>query len=164
MFQDLKGNGRVWIHAANRVLTPDEQAVIKNKFAQFCANWDAHGNSLLAQFEVAYDQLLILAVDEDHESASGCSIDKATAVFKDIDAAYNLDLFNRMNLTFLKEDKIRIVQLSDINQAYHSGLIADNTQFLDSTVSSIADFKQRWKVPFSESWAFRKVKKLAQTT
>ena len=164
MFQNLKGNGRVWIHAANRNLTSEELSTIKSKFAQFCATWDAHGNSLLAEFEIAHNQILILAVDEDHESASGCSIDKATEVFKGIDEAYNLDLFNRMNLTFLNNEKIRMVQMSDINQAYHTNIIQDNTLFLDNTVSSIADFRTRWEVPFNQSWAFRKVKKLAQTS
>ncbi|MBT8326228.1 MAG: ABC transporter ATPase [Bacteroidia bacterium] len=164
MFQNLKGNGRVWIHAANRALTPSEVSTIKSKFTQFCASWDAHGNSLLAEFEIAHNQILILAVDEDHESASGCSIDKATEVFRAIDEKFQLDLFNRMNLTFLSNDEIRIVQMMDINQAYHSNIIKDSTTFLDNTVSLLVDFKSRWEVPFSQSWAFRKVKKLAQTS
>ena len=164
MFQNLKGNGRIWIHAANRVLSPEEASRIKEKFTQFCANWDAHGNALSAEFEIVYDQILVLAVDEEHESASGCSIDKATAVFREIDSIYNLDLFNRMNLTFLKNENIYIVQMSDINQAYQAKIIQDNSIFLDNTVSSIQDFKTRWEVPFFKSWAFRKVKKIVQST
>jgi hypothetical protein len=106
--------------------------------------------------------LLVLAVDEDVEAASGCSIDKATASFKAIDAKYNLDLFNRMNLTFVVNDKIKIVQLADISQAYHAGLITDNTPFLDNTISLLSDFRNRWKVAFNQSWAYRKVKKGVQ--
>jgi len=162
MFDKLQGNGRIWVYVANRPLSPSEQSDISSNLNDFCHSWAAHGNQLLAEFHIVYNQLLVLAVDEDVEAASGCSIDKATASFKAIDTKYNLDLFNRMNLTFVVNDKIKIVQLADISQAYHAGLITDNTPFLDNTISLLSDFRNRWKVAFNQSWAYRKVKKSVQ--
>ena len=164
MFQQIEGNGRIWIYAANRTISIDEAAFIKSKFDVFCSNWKAHGKNLSAEFKIAYNQILILAVNEDLESATGCSIDTATALFREIDATYKLDLFNRMNLTFLKGDQVQLVMMTDLNQAYLSGFINDNTTFLDNSIGTLLDFRNRWQIPFNKSWLYRKVKKLAQTS
>ena len=158
MFPSLQGNGRIWIYAANRKLTDAEIAETKARLAEFCSSWAAHGNQLAAEFDVFHNQLLVLGVDEQVEAATGCSIDKATAIFQQIDTDLQLDLFNRMNLTFVTADGIRIVRMQEINQAYQAGLITNETLFLDNTISVLSDLRARWQVPFKDSWAFRKVK------
>jgi hypothetical protein len=162
MFQELTGNGRVWIFTANRPLSSDEMKEIQTQMDSFCASWDAHGNQLKAQFTIAYNQVLVLAADEDFESASGCSIDKSTAIFKSFDSKFNLDLFNRMNLAFVFDNSIKLIRMAEINQAFHAGLISNESVFLDNTISTLADFKSRWSVEFKDSWAYRKVKKIVQ--
>jgi hypothetical protein len=160
MFPALHGNGRVWIYVSNRALSENEQKAIKEDLSTFCKSWAAHGNQLAADFDVFHNQLLVLAVDENVEAATGCSIDKATAIFQEIDANLHLDLFNRVNLTFVKAGGIRIVKMQDINQAFHSGVITADSLFLDNTISSLSELRERWEVPFKDSWAFRKVKVL----
>lgn len=160
MFPSLKGNGRIWIYAANRQLAQNEQEAIKVELSEFCASWAAHGNQLTADFDIFHNQLLVLGVDEQVASATGCSIDKATGIFQKVDAQLELDLFNRMNLTFLDNDKIRLVQMTDINQAYHAGLINDETTFLDNTISVLSELRTKWQEPFKDSWAYKRVKSL----
>lgn len=160
MFPSLQGNGRIWIYVANRKLTVAEVADIKAKLAVFCESWAAHGNQLKADFDVFHNQLLVLGVDEQVEAASGCSIDKATAIFQQVDAELQLDLFNRMNLSFLQNEEIRIVKMQDINQAYKGGLIQEDTVFLDNTISILSDLRTKWHVPFKASWAFSKIKSI----
>ena len=160
MFPSLQGNGRIWIYVANRKITAAEVADTKAKLAVFCESWAAHGNQLKADYHVFHNQLLVLGVDEQVEAASGCSIDKATAIFQQIDAELQLDLFNRMNLTFLQNEEIRIVKMQDINQAYIIGLIKEDTVFLDNTISILSDLRTRWHVPFKASWAFSKIKSI----
>ena len=160
MFPALQGNGRVWIYVSNRALSENEQKAIKEDLSTFCKSWAAHGNQLAADFDVFHNQLLVLAVDENVEAATGCSIDKATAIFQEIDANLHLDLFDRVNLTFVKAGGIRIVKMQDINQAFHSGVITADSLFLDNTISSLSELRERWEVPFKDSWAFRKVKVL----
>jgi hypothetical protein len=160
MFPSLTGNGRTWIYVANRPLNTSETEAIREKLARFCTSWAAHGNQLTAEFDIFYNQLLVLGVDEEIEAASGCSIDQTSAIFKSIDAEYHLDLFNRMNLTFLDGDKIRLVQMADINQAYQAGLITDETIFLDNTISVLADLRTAWQLPFKSSWAYKRIKSL----
>ncbi len=158
MFPKLKGNGRIWIYVANRLLTDTEQMAIKVELEAFCASWAAHGNQLSADFDIFHNQIFVLGVDEQIEAASGCSIDKVTAIFQQIDGQLQLDLFNRMNLTFLHNDAIRIVKMQEINQAYLSGLISDETIFLDNTLSVLSDLRIKWHIPFKDAWVYKKVK------
>ena len=162
MFPKLTGNGRVWIYVSKRALQTEEITAIKQKLAVFGSTWEAHGKPLQSAFDVLYNQILVLAVDEEVESATGCSIDKALAVFQEIESTYSLDLFNRMNLTFVKPDEtLRLVAMNEINQAYLSGLINNDTVFLDNTLAKLSDIRTRWQVPFQSSWAFRKIKTTA---
>lgn len=158
MFPTLTGNGRIWIYVANRPLSEIEQMAIKVELSEFCASWAAHGNQLTADFDIFHNQVFVLGVDEQVEAASGCSIDKATAIFQQIDGQLQLDLFNRMNLAFVQDDAIRIVKMQDINQAHITGLINDESVFLDNTISILSDLRTKWQVPFKNSWAYRKVK------
>jgi hypothetical protein len=160
MFSTLTGNGRIWIYVANRPLSETEQMAIKVELVAFCASWAAHGNQLSADFDIFHNQIFVLGVDEQVEAASGCSIDKATAIFQQIDGQLQLDLFNRMNLTFLQNEEIRIVKMQDINQAYISGLIKDETIFLDNTICVLSDLRIKWHVPFKDAWVFKKIKPL----
>jgi len=160
MFPTLTGNGRIWIYVANRPLTETESLTIQERLSVFCENWAAHGNQLTAEFVIFHNQLLVLGVDEEVEAASGCSIDQTYAIFRQIDKEMNLDLFNRMNLAFLDEDKVRLVQLPEITQAFRVGIIHPQSTFLDNTIGVLSDLRIRWQVPFEKSWAFKRVKSL----
>ncbi len=163
MFPTLTGNGRIWIYVANRPLEEAEVSAINSRLQEFCTSWAAHGNQLHAEFGIYHNQLLVLGVDEEVEAASGCSIDSSSAIFKQIDLDFQLNIFDRMNLSFLEGDKIRLVRLSELSQAYHAGIINDDSVFLDNAVSVLSDLRTRWQVPFKNSWAFRRVKSLVSS-
>ncbi len=158
MFPTLGGNGRIWIYAADRALSATEAIEINRRLASFCKDWLAHGSRLAADFNIVYNQIVLLAVDEEVAEATGCSIDKATEIFKQIDEEFQLDLFNRMNLFFVQNEKLRVVKLVDVNKLYRSGLISEDTTFLDNSISTRVDLDERWQLPFKDSWAFKKVK------
>lgn len=160
MFTELHGDGRVWIYTSNRPLTQAEQAEIKAKVNSFCADWAAHGSALKSQFDIFHDHFLVLAVDEDFEAASGCSIDSSVAVFRELDANYHLDLFNRLNLAFLIADHVHLIKLAELNTAHQQGLISNESILIDNTISSLKQLRNDWKKPLSESWAASKVKHL----
>jgi len=159
MFDSLTGNGRVWIFTSNRKLTTREVDEINAKFDVFCKDWSAHGSQLKASFQIFNNQILVLGADEDFEPASGCSIDRSTAIFQEIDQTLQIDLFNRLNLAFKENGEIVIVRMADIQSAYDLKKITDSSTFFDNSVNTLQDIRTRWKVPFSKSWAYAKIKK-----
>ncbi len=161
MFNELKGDGRVWIYTSNRALNPNEVSEITEIFNDFCSQWSAHGSSLKSAFKIFNNQLLVLAVDEAFEAASGCSIDSSVEVFRRVDSKYQLDLFNRLNLAFLIDNQIKIIQLAQLNTAHQQGLIGAETILVDNTISSLDQLRNNWHKPLANSWAASKISQLA---
>ena len=161
MFNELKGDGRVWIYASRRALNSTEVSEITEIFKDFCTNWSAHGSSLKSDFKIFNNQFLVLAVDEDFEAASGCSIDSSVEVFRRIENKYQLDLFNRLNLAFLIDNQIKIIQLAQLNTAHQQGLISADTVLVDNTISSLNELRNNWHKPLAKSWAASKISQFA---
>lgn len=161
MFNDLKGNGRVWIYTSNRPLSLQEQAEIKESMQSFTENWAAHGTQLRSDFDILEDHFLVLAVDEDFEAASGCSIDSSVQVFRDISGKYNIDLFNRMNLAFKIADQVKIIKMAELNTAIQQGTLEIDHLFYDNSISDLNSLRSSWKKPIKESWIHSRIKNFA---
>ena len=76
-FESLANSSKVWIYQSNREFSSHEGEIIKDKIESFVANWNRHGDDLNASYKIVYNQFIVLAVDEDSEGISGCSIDSS---------------------------------------------------------------------------------------
>ncbi|HBK83263.1 MAG TPA: ABC transporter ATPase, partial [Flavobacterium sp.] len=76
-FKDLPPHSKVWIYQANRKLTDAEVDEISNATQLFIEQWAAHGTSLEASYLIKYNRFIILAVNQDIQKATGCSIDSS---------------------------------------------------------------------------------------
>lgn len=161
MFNQLEGNGRVWVYTSDRPLTQAEQDHIYQKVTAFCKEWAAHGAQLKSQFELISDHFLVLAVDEDFEAASGCSIDTSVQIFRELSQDLNIDLFNRMNLAFSIADEVKIIKMAELNTAVQEGLINEDTFFYDNSISDLNSLRNNWKKPIKDSWLQSRLKQIA---
>ena len=93
-FQEMPGQARIWVYQASRSLYASELDQIKQVLAQSCQNWEAHGAPLQASFEIKYNQVIIVAVNEAMNAASGCSIDASTRWFKALGETLQVDFFS----------------------------------------------------------------------
>src|SRR5215217_4161490 len=91
---------KIWIYQSNRAFTPIEVNEIQQKLDEFTGQWTAHGHKLKAKAEIRYNFFIVLIVDQDSANATGCSIDSSVRVIKEIEQAYNVDLFNRFNMAY----------------------------------------------------------------
>ena len=80
----LDDSARVWVHVANRRMTPDEASAVQLHLDQFVVGWQAHGASLAAEASVVHGWMVVLAVDERPQQATGCSIDASVSALKQI--------------------------------------------------------------------------------
>ena len=154
----MESNGRIWIFGCSSPLSGTEQKEISSYMNEFCAQWAAHGNALQSKFDIRYDRMLILKVNEDFEPASGCSIDTAMDAFRQVDNKYQLDLFNRMRLHFLERSDLKVVMMADLSEALRAGEITADSLFLDSSISNAQEWEERWERPLKDSWLSKRVK------
>ena len=149
---NLADESRIWIFQANRKFSAIEKEVITTKLNTFIADWNAHGAELLADFDLPYDQFIVVGVDENQATASGCSIDKLTKIVREIDADYSFDLLNRMLVSYENEKEVFIEKLPTFKQKVKEGEIK-NVKVFNNGISSLNDFKNNWLLPIEESWA-----------
>lgn len=149
---NLADDSRIWIFQANRKFSSEEKDIIISKLKNFIADWNAHGAALLADFDLPYDQFIVVGVDENQASASGCSIDKLTKIIRELDAEYNFEFLNRMLVAFEEEENIKIEKLPTFKANVKAGVYNDIKVF-NNGISNLADFKTGWVLPIEKSWA-----------
>ena len=99
-FDTLPEDAKIWIYQSNRKFSDEELAEIENDLQSFIENWAAHGTSLEASYLLKYNRFIILAVNQEVQQATGCSIDSSVAFIQGLEQKYNVDLLDKMNVTF----------------------------------------------------------------
>lgn len=144
---------RVIIYPASRPLAPKESKLITEKLYDFLATWAAHGKPLSSSFKIEKNQFIVVCVDEEKEAASGCSIDALGQVMKEIDAEFNLGLFDRMKASFVENGEIKTMKLQDFRKGLKDGEIPHNIEVFDFSKNTYVAFLSDFLLPLNKSWA-----------
>jgi len=151
-FSLLPDTSRVWVYQADRSLTDDEVQEIKQQLMPFTQNWKRHGDDLKASFQIKYHQFIILAVDENFNNVSGCSIDASVHIIQELQKKLEVDLLNKMNVTFKDGDNVNIVSLAVFKEFAKLDKITSNTLVFNNMIASKAELEASWEVKAGESW------------
>lgn len=151
-FNEMPKEARIWIYQSNRKLSEQEVADIQDILMQFVEQWAAHSTPLKASFEIKYDRFIILAVDAAYHAASGCSIDASVKMIQEIEQKYEIDLLDKMNVTFRTGEFIAHKPLIDFKKMAKSKAVNAQTIVFNNLVNTIEEYENYWEVPAEESW------------
>jgi predicted HTH domain antitoxin len=151
-YKNLPNNSRVWIYQSEREFTSSEVAFISEKATDFINQWTRHGDNLKGSFTLKYNQFLVLAVDENFNNVSGCSIDSSVRFIKELEKELQVDLLNKLNVSFKDEAHINMVKLSDFQQFAKDKKITSETIVFNNMVATKEAFENDWEVPAKLSW------------
>ena len=154
-FNDLPEESRVWIYQANRSFSAEEIEDIETKLANFIANWTAHGSDLQAAYLVKYKRFIVIGLNQNLNAATGCSIDASVHFIQDLERAYNVDLMDKMNVSFKQGEFIAYKPLIEFKKMAKERAVSKHTIVFNNLVNTVAEFKDNWEVPASESWHAR---------
>ncbi|MBD3580962.1 ABC transporter ATPase [Flavobacterium selenitireducens] len=154
-FDTLPEDSRIWIYQSNRKLSDEEIAEIETDLQDFVENWAAHGTGLEASFVTRYNRFIILAVNQEVHSASGCSIDASVHFIQQIEKKYDVDLLDKMNVTFRNGEFIAHKTLIDFKKMAKDKAVTSNTIVFNNLVNTVGEWNEFWEVPASESWHSR---------
>ncbi|XMO86359.1 ABC transporter ATPase [Algibacter sp. AS12] len=157
-FTTLPEESRVWIYQANRSFSEVELEEIQAKLDIFIGNWTAHGSDLQAGYTIKYKRFIVLALNQDVSKATGCSIDSSVHFIQQLEKEYNVDLMDKMNVSYKQGEYVAHKTLSDFRKMAKDKAVSKNTIVFNNLVNNIAEFKENWEVPASESWHGRFVK------
>ena len=150
-FAELSDTSRVWVYAADRPLSPGEQSTIQQQAQSFAESWTAHQQNLKASFAILHNLFLVLAVDESHHGASGCSIDKSVAFMKQLQQQLGIDFFNRMQIELAQNGEPRIVSRQEALQL----AAQPDIFFFDKTITNIHELHTRFVKTVDTAWFYK---------
>lgn len=154
-FENLPEESRIWIYQSNRKFSDEELAEIETGLLDFLNNWSAHGAGLEASYQIKYNRFIIIAVNQEVQAATGCSIDASVAFIQSLEQKYNVDLLDKMNVTFKNGEHVAHKTLIDFKRMAKEKAVTANTIVFNNLVNTIEEWNENWEVPAGESWHSR---------
>lgn len=154
-FENLPDESKIWIYQSNRKFSDDEMAEIESDLKAFVESWAAHGTSLEASYQLRYNRFIILAVNQEVQSATGCSIDSSVQFIQELEKKYNVDLLDKMNVTFKLGEHIAHKPLVEFKKMAKEKAVSANTIVFNNLVNTVGEWHEYWEVPAHESWHSR---------
>jgi hypothetical protein len=151
-YKNLPNNSRIWIYQSDREFSEKEIEFIAEKSEDFINQWTRHGDDLKGSFIIKYKQFLVFAVDESFNDVSGCSIDSSVRFVQQLQNELELDLMDKMNVSFKNDACINIVKLADFQRFAKERKITTETIVFNNMIYTKEDFEHNWEVPASQSW------------
>ena len=158
-FDKINDHSRIWIYQSSRKLNIDEVRIISESLKAFTERWLVHGSPMQASFDIRFNQFVILAADEDVNSASGCSIDDSVRTFKKLGAELGVDFFDRTQVAFLISDEVLLMPISDLKNKLSDGVWTRETIVFNNLIASKGELNNFWQVPASATWLKRFLRK-----
>ena len=154
-FKELPDDSRIWVYQSNRKLSDEEVEIISTKTEAFLEQWTAHGKDLDAGFEIRYNRFIVLGLNQENASASGCSIDSSVYFIQSLEKEFGLGLLDKMNVTFYNGEYIAHKSLADFKKMAKARSVSKNTVVFNNLVITKEDYLENWEVPAKDSWHSR---------
>jgi len=154
-FDTLPEESKIWIYQSNRKFSDEEMAQIDEALKTFVENWAAHGTGLEASYQLKYNRFIILAVNQENQMATGCSIDASVAFIQSLEQKYGVDLLDKMNVTYRLGEHIAHKPLTEFKKMAKDKAVSGNTIVFNNLVNNIAEYNESWEIPAQDSWHSR---------
>ena len=149
----LSDSARVWFYFVPNDLSDAKLLKFEHDRVHFLASWNTHGKSNQAEITFFEKKLIVVIAQNQNENISGCSIDKCVAWIKSLSAEWGVDLLDRNWVLY--EDKDQQIAMCKLNQFWamrKAHEVTDSTLVFDTTCQTMREVRERWKVPFAQSW------------
>lgn len=133
LFPELPDSSRIWLHLANRKLVASEEQFLKEQLTVFLDSWSAHGKRLQCNATLLFSQYLIFSVDENIESASGCSIDSSVHFAKRMGSELGIDFFTRLEVLVIERNDTRLLSYFDA--------VAQKVPFINPQITQLSELR-----------------------
>lgn len=151
-YNQLPNNSRVWVYQSDRMFTSDEIDFISKNAEVFVNQWTRHGSNLKGSFTIKYNQFLVLAVDEGFNNVSGCSIDASVHFVQDLEKELQVDMMDKMNISFKVNDHINVVKMKTFKEFAEQQKINAETVVFNNMVATKQELENSWEIPAEQSW------------
>lgn len=149
ILQDIS-EGPLWVFSADRRLDESELKPIQDTINGFLKSWMAHGQPVVADFQILDNTVILVAADQNKCDVTGCSKDKLNHLFLQMGNHLQVNFFNRMLIPVLHEERVELVHWKDIEDSLNNGTLSTDSRYLDGSIHSIAEFRRSGLKPLKE--------------
>lgn len=147
----LNDQSKVWVYQCNTEVSDEVEEAIKSKLYDFTMFWNSHGKELDCYANLFHKRFLVFVAD-DSNHIGGCSIDSSVHLIKQFEQDFNLNFFDRLTYSYVKNDEFHFIHSSAFAEAYKNGSITDETLMVNNLVNTKEAFLTEWIIPLSDSW------------
>ncbi len=149
---DFSDQSRVWIYQSSRPFSEKEELEINEQLHHFYSQWTAHGAPVKGWAKLLFRRFVVFMADETSVEVSGCSTDSSVRVVKSIERQYEVNLFDRLSITFLVKGQPEVLPMGQVQYAIDKGYINGETLLFNNLVATKADMFRNWLQPLQYSW------------
>ncbi len=149
---DFADHSKIWIFQGSRPFIEKEQKEIDEQLHHFYEQWEAHGAPVKGWAKLLFNQFIVVMADDDVTHVSGCSTDSMMRVIKSLERQYSVNFFDRMTVTFLKNDKAEMLPFHQVQYALDNGYLTEDSLTFNNIATTKQELLERWLVPLKQSW------------
>lgn len=158
----LDGNfhpgSRVWVYQSSRLFSMSEALETEEILQQFAGSWKSHGTPVKGEAHLFFGQFIVLIADETATGVSGCSTDSSVRLIKEIEQRFNVQLFDRVTLAFVIDEKVQLLPMSQLQYAVDNGFVKPGTLYFNNLVQTKEELENKWIIPLKDSWLAARVR------
>ena len=152
-FSSLPDSSRVWVYGADKPISSDAADKLLSATDAFLAQWKAHGVDLHSARDWTDDRFLTIAVDQEQEGASGCSIDVLFRTLKGLQSEIGAGLVTSGLVYFRdRSGEIRAVTRDEFGEIAAKGEVDGDTEVFDLSVTTLGEWRARFRSRAANSW------------
>ena len=155
--QELDARSRVWVFQSSRPFNEQEEKEINEQLYQFYVQWKSHGQAVKGWATLAFRYFVIVIADETETGVGGCSTDAMTRIIKSFERQYSVNFFDRLTLTFLKEDKPEPLPMQQVSYALQQGFLETDSLLFNNLVDTKERLLNEWLIPLKHSWLWSRL-------
>ena len=152
-FDALPDDARCWIFGASASIDDIDDQRLLAAVDGFLLQWKAHGAPLTASRDWCDEHFLVIAVDQNQEGASGCSIDGLFRTLKGLETAIGASLVEG-GLVYFRDPLglVHAVARDDFQLLVKHGEVNADTKVFDTTLTILGDYRTKFERRAKDSW------------
>ena len=155
-FETLPGHGRLWVFPASRPLGADERRTLLAEVDDFLEGWRAHGAPLRAGRELVEERFLLVGVDVDAESPSGCSIDALVNRLRALGSDLGVTLIDHASVWYRTRGdagEVHAASRADFRALAAAGAVGPTDHVFDTSLTRIQQVRDgELERPATDTW------------
>ena len=148
IFKNLHPQSKIWLYISPVLIDSVTKKSISSLFNDFLENWKSHGQPVNGQLKFIKENLLVVGADYFTNGMCGRAVDAQVRFINKINEEFSLDLLNRTNIAFVKENSIVVHNYNNLDALIKEGSVSQSTVYCNNLNTKNSD---EIYLPFGES-------------